>query len=68
MDILPNQPSSAALEPEITQIEARTHDKWIRQPILERVAMANDPATVFISNEDVFAKSRARLMAKINIA
>lgn len=66
--LLPDLPSGAALEREIAQIEARTHDDRIRITILDRVAMTNDPASVFISNDDVFAKSRARLMAKTGIA
>ena len=61
----PELPSGEALEREIAEIEARTHDERIRRTLLERVALANDPKTVLIPHEEVFAKSRARLMGKL---
>ena len=61
----PELPSGEALEREIAEIEARTHDEMVRRTLLERVALANDPKTVLIPHEEVFAKSRARLMAKL---
>lgn len=61
----PELPGGAALEREIAEIEARAHDEMVRRTLLARAAMANDPKTVFIPHEEVFAKSRARLMAKL---
>ena len=58
-------PTGEALEREIAGIEASAHDQRISRIIAERVVLANDPNAVFISNEEVFAKSRARLMAKL---
>jgi hypothetical protein len=58
-------PTGEALEREIENIEARTRDERIRQTIIERVAIANDPKTAFISHEEVFAASSARLMARL---
>jgi hypothetical protein len=61
----PELPSGEVLEREIAEIEARTHDEMIRRTLLDRIAIANDPQTVFIPHEEVFAKSRTRLMAKL---
>ncbi|MES2049918.1 MAG: hypothetical protein V4447_16070 [Pseudomonadota bacterium] len=57
-------PTGLALECEIASIEASAHDQRIGRIIARRVALAVNPKTVFISNEQVFSKSRARLMAK----
>ena len=59
-------PTGAALEREIERIEAQIHDERIRRTIIERVAIASAPQTTFIPHEDVFAMSRARLMAKLS--
>ncbi len=58
-----NLPTGAALEREINEIEAYTHDERIRQTMTERIAIANDPNTVLIPHTEVFAQSRIRLMA-----
>jgi hypothetical protein len=53
------------LEREIARIDALAQDERIRQTIIERIAIADDPATVFVPNDEVVAESRARLMAKL---
>ena len=58
-------PTGEALEREIEDIEARTHDERIRQTILDRVNIANDTKANFIPHDEVFTVSRARLMAKL---
>ena len=58
-------PTGAALEREIEEVEARTHDERISRIIAERIAIANAPKTVFVPHAEVFAESRARLMAKL---
>lgn len=58
-------PTGEALEREIASIEASAHDQRIGRIIAERVVLASDPKAIFISNEEVFAKSRAQLMAKL---
>ena len=58
-------PTGEALEREIESIEASAHDERIRRTIADRVAIANDPKTAFVPHDEVFAGSRARLMAKL---
>ncbi len=58
-------PTGAALEREIENIEAQSHDELIRKTITERMAIARNPHTVFIAHDDVFAASKARLLAKL---
>jgi len=48
-------PTGAALEREIENIEAQTHDQLIRKTITERMAIARDPQTVFVPHDDVFS-------------
>ena len=59
-------PTGAELQRKIADIEARTNDERIRKTIASRVVLADDPATVFVSHEEVFAQSRARLMARLS--
>jgi hypothetical protein len=63
-------PTGAALEREIENIEAQSqsqsHDERIRKTIAERIAIANNPATVFVPHDDVFSASKARLLAKLS--
>jgi hypothetical protein len=58
-------PTGAVLEREIEHIEAQSHDEIIRKTIAERMAIARDPQTVFVAHDDVFAASKARLLAKL---
>jgi hypothetical protein len=58
-------PTGAALEREIEEIEVRSHDEFIRKIIAERMEIARNPKTVFISNEDAFSASHTRLIAKL---
>jgi hypothetical protein len=58
-------PIGAELQRQIEEIEARTTDERIRQKIAARVALANGHAAVFASHDEVFAESRARLMARL---
>lgn len=58
-------PTGAALEREIENIEAKSHDARVRKTIAERMAIARDPATVFVPHGDVFSASKARLLAKL---
>ena len=58
-------PTGAALEREIENIEAQAHDEGIRKTIAERIAIARDPQTTFVAHEEVFATSKARLLAKL---
>ena len=58
-------PTGAALEREIENIEAQSHDARVRKTIAERMAIARDPATVFVPHDDVFPASKARLLAKL---
>ena len=58
-------PTGVALEREIENIEAKSHDARVRKTIAERMAIARDPATVFVPHDDVFSASKARLLAKL---
>lgn len=58
-------PTGIALEREIENIEACMHDERIRQTIIRRVAIANNPKTTFIPHDEVFSASRERLMARL---
>ena len=40
--------------------EAAAHDKWFRAQVEQALTEADDPATVWLSNEDVKAHSAAR--------
>jgi len=59
-------PTGTALEREIENIEAQSHDEFIRKTIAERMAIARDPRTVFIPHDEVFAASSARLLARLS--
>lgn len=58
-------PTGEDLQRQIEEIEAYTDDQRVRQTIAARVVIANDPATVFLPHEEVFAESRARLMIRL---
>ncbi len=58
-------PSGTALEREIENIEAQSHDERVRKTIAERMAIASDSATVFVPHDEVFSASKARLLAKL---
>ena len=58
-------PTGTALEREIENIGAQSHGERIRKTIAERIAIANDPATIFVPHDDVFSASRVRLLAKL---
>ncbi len=58
-------PIGEELQRQIQEVEAYANDKRVRQTIATRVIIANDPATVFVPHEDVFAESRARLLARL---
>lgn len=48
--------------------QAAAHDKWFRTQVEEAIKEADDPATVWVSNEDAkaqWAKKRAALAARI---
>lgn len=50
--------------------EAATHDKWFREQVEEAVQLADDPNTVWVSNEDAqkeWAEKRAKLAARIAV-
>jgi len=63
--VILNLPTGAALEREIENIEAQVHDECIRKTIAERKAIARDPQTTFVAHEEVFAASKARLLARL---
>ncbi len=58
-------PTGTALEREIEAIETAAHDEQVRKTIAERIAEADAPGAVFIAHEEVFAASRAKLMAML---
>eukprot|EP01042_Synura_sphagnicola_P001841 gene1841-2164_t len=58
-------PTGIALERAIESIEAQTHDEQIRKTITERMAIANDPRTTFVTHKEAFAASKARLFNKL---
>ncbi len=58
-------PTGEDLQRQIEEIEAYTDDQRVRRTIATRVAVANDPVTAFVPHEEVFAESRARLMARL---
>jgi hypothetical protein len=58
-------PTGAELQREIEDIEARKDGERIRQTIADRVAIANSSVAAFVRHDEVFATSRARLMAKL---
>ncbi|WP_133166894.1 hypothetical protein [Solimicrobium silvestre] len=60
-----NIPTGAALEREIDNAEAQLHDELIRKTISERMAIANDQQTVFVTHENAFTASQARLLSKL---
>ena len=59
-------PTGTALTREIENIEAQSHDERIRKTIAERMAIARDPYTTFITHDDAFSISQARLLAKLS--
>jgi hypothetical protein len=58
-------PSGIDLEREIEAIEVQSHDAEIRKTIAERVEIANNAQTKFVSHKEAFAASQARLLAKL---
>ena len=58
-------PTGSALEREIENIEAQSYDERVRNTIAERLAIARNPLTTFVSHDDAFAFSQARLLAKL---
>ena len=58
-------PTGTALEREIENIEAQSHDERVSKTIAERMAIARDSATVFVPHNEVFSASKARLLAKL---
>jgi hypothetical protein len=58
-------PTGAALERAIAEIESDTHDEQIRQTIIERLKIADEPKITFVSHDKVFSSSRERLMKKL---
>ena len=59
-------PAGKKLECEIENIEAQSHDAAIRRVIAQRIAIADDSATTFVSHDDVVSTSRAHLLALLN--
>lgn len=48
--------------------EAAAHDKWFREQVEEAIKEADDPNTVWVSNEDAkasWAKKRAKLVKRL---
>lgn len=58
-------PTGDALERQIASVEERAHYELKRDKIAQRVAIASDPATVFVPHEDVFTESRAHLLKRL---
>jgi hypothetical protein len=61
-------PRGTALADEIAAIEMQSMDEQIRRTLQERIAMADAHDAKFIPHEEVFAKSRAALLAKLSNA
>ena len=59
-------PFGAQLEHEIDVIEAQDHDRVVSATIVKRVKIADAKAAPLQSHEDVFAASKARLMARLS--
>jgi hypothetical protein len=55
-------PMNAATFPTGAALERET-DERIRKTIVERIAIANDPKTIFVPHHDVFSASKKRLLA-----
>lgn len=58
-------PTGAALERAIAEIESNTHDEQVRQTIIERQKIADEPITAFVPHDKVFSSSHERLMKKL---
>lgn len=58
-------PVGAQLEHEIDAIEAQEHDAVVGATIVERVKIADAKSAPLQSHEEVFAASKARLMARL---
>lgn len=58
-------PIGAQLEHEIDAIEAQEHDAIVGASIAKRVKIADAKSAPLQSHEDVFAASKARLMARL---
>lgn len=57
--------TGAALERAIAEIESDTHGEQIRQTIIERLKIADEPKTTFVPHDKVFSSSREGLMKKL---
>lgn len=63
-----DQPPKEIFSLTSTTLENKNNDDGrISQIIKQRVEIANHPSTVFVSHEDVFAASQARLLVKLNL-
>lgn len=58
-------PGGAELEHEIDAIEAQGHDAVVRATITKRLKIADIKLVSLRSHDDVFAASKARLMARL---
>ncbi len=64
----PAYPQGQALADEIATIEMQSFDEQIRRTLQQRIDMADAPDAKFIPHQEVFAKSRAELLAKLKNA
>jgi hypothetical protein len=58
-------PGGAQLEHEIDKIEAQDHDAVVSATVARRVKIADAKSASLQAHEDVFAASKARLMARL---
>jgi hypothetical protein len=58
-------PVGSQLEHEIDAIEAQDHNEVVRATVVKRLKLADAKAGSLESHEDVFAASKARLMARL---
>jgi hypothetical protein len=59
-------PAGAQLQSEIDVIEVQHHDAVVSATIVKRVKIADAKTSSLQSHEDVFAASKARLMARLS--
>lgn len=58
-------PAGVQLEREIDGIEAQDHDAVVQATVARRVEIANAKLSPLKSHKEVFAASKARLMARL---
>ena len=63
---VPNLLVGVELEREIARIENQVQDEAIAKVISQRLNMAQGASAVTVSHDEVFSKSRARLLAKLS--